>query len=82
MPDKQTVEVSDTKINQAFVNWCELPFVKDAGDYLMFWTYLGENDNSRAMPGPWLLTPQGAQRVDHLLGPYAATMVLAWKQTQ
>lgn len=70
-----TARFSDTKIHQAYDNWC-----RSFGAYtwLEFWKFLGGYEGYLGVLATWKLTPEGEQRAEMLLGPHARTIVTAY----
>lgn len=78
MPDDPSHFVPTEKMQQSYVRWCNIPIIEKKKCWAMYWEYIGESWYSNK---GWMLTEHGVRRIDYLLGPYAATMVIAWYKT-
>lgn len=65
------------KISEAYNIWCVLPATSTIEErFFAFYDYIG--DYYYTINRAWWITEKGRNRIDHLLGPHANTLVKAW----
>lgn len=73
---KPDIYIPIDKMQRSYFSWCQIPIVENKGSWALYWDYVG--GHLQTSEGGWLLTQDGARRVDYLLSPHAETMVMAW----